>query len=165
MTSFPGSHEPDTCDATWTSSITSCLNASCSTTLASSPSTNYANTTVTFVPKLQYSCQQSLVQGLSNSPQAPSLMLQNGVCNQSPYGFLSFTATYANLDLLACVLLLYDESGCAGATSTVDFGTEPLTGVVSGECAFGNGSSVMLECGYGVGQNITDNEGLLSLLS
>lgn len=159
MTSFPASHDPNTCDASWIASINTCISNSCSTVVASSATTNYANTTVTFVPNLQYSCQQSLVQGLSNSPPAPSLLLHNGVCTQSPYGFLSFTTTYANLDLLACTLQLYDESACASTPAVVNFGTEPLTGVVSGECAFGNGTSVMLACGYGVGQNTTDNEG------
>ncbi|GAB7357033.1 hypothetical protein MBLNU459_g7858t1 [Dothideomycetes sp. NU459] len=158
MTPFPASHESDICDHSWFDSISTCINHACSTSVPSCSTNSYANSTVTFVPKLQYSCQQSDVQGLADSLPAPSMLLENGICNQSPYGFLSFTPTYHNLDVQACVLQLFNESDCAGAASNITLGTEPLTGAVSGQCGFGNGSSVQLTCDFGGGQNISENE-------
>ncbi|KAF1346654.1 hypothetical protein BDV97DRAFT_223712 [Delphinella strobiligena] len=149
MTPFSANHEPDLCTAPWINSITTCIDSACSTTSSSSSPTTYlavgvlANISLTFVPKVQYDCEQSDIPGSGDKPASPALLVTEGHCVESPYKFLSFLPTYIDdAAMLDCQLQLFTESGCGGEVTNLT-----LSDVNSGKCSFESGKSVRLACG------------------
>lgn len=156
VTPFSANHEPDLCTATWTSRISSCINDACSTTVSTDSndvSNAIVNTSMTFVPKVQYACIQSYVPGSSNDPPSPALIVNDGECIQSPYDFMSFLPMYTDRAALsACTLQIFNQDHCAGEVSNMTMNDDAR----SGECSFESGRSVKLVCEQAA--NGTDGE-------
>lgn len=149
MTPFSANHEQDLCTAPWVQSIITCIDSACSTTSNSSSSTAHlavsvlANISLTFVPKVQYDCEQSDVPGFGNESAPTALLVTEEQCVESPYKFLSFLPTYIDdAAMLDCQLQLFAESGCGGEATNLT-----MSDVDSGKCFFESGKSVRLACG------------------
>lgn len=108
---------------------------------------------MTISPKLEYSCQNSLLTGPVEDL-APLTVVGDGACVNSAVAFRSFLGgsdgTEAEVQAIAkqCRLLLYDEPDCDGAK----FLLEPSR-VMRVGCTFMGGRSARLECdGHAVQQ-------------
>lgn len=98
---------------------------------------------MTFVPKMQYACLQSYVPNAANEPPSPALIVSNGECTQSPFGFLSFLPMYTDrASMQACTLQLFADDNCAGRVLNMTMDEDAKSGV----CSFESGKSVKLFC-------------------
>lgn len=154
ITNIAPSHEPDTCTESWLSSLSGCVNSACPLT-PTLFSTNVSSPSVTmsFAPKLQFSCQQSVLPGAANVPTGLSMQLQAGICADSPYQFDSFVPTMEAVGSDGCILEVFPELQCAGAPTTLSLARGDFT---SGRCSFQQGNSVDLVC-TGAQSHLSEN--------
>ncbi|KAK1077319.1 hypothetical protein LTR33_008187 [Friedmanniomyces endolithicus] len=118
-----------------------CLTTSCSTISEQV----LANLHVAYTPKVEYSCENSMVPGNSPGNDVPTLMLSgSGNCETSPYDFQSFVAgTRSTLTDEMCRLMVFAGEGCTGDATSLSMsdGVE--------ECQFAGGRSAKLDCQVG----------------
>ncbi|KAK0256503.1 hypothetical protein LTR48_003525 [Friedmanniomyces endolithicus] len=118
-----------------------CLTTSCSTISEQV----LANLHVAYTPKVEYSCENSMVPGNSPGNDVPTLVLSgSGNCETSPYDFQSFVAgTRSELTDEMCQLKIFAGEGCTGDATSLSMsdGVE--------ECQFAGGRSAKLSCQVG----------------
>ena len=137
---------PSYCSPAIRPTLLDCLENYCD--LGTSPVQRMINTMqLSFSPKAQYSCQQSVLPGGSGNGTDVTLPL-NTNCSTSPYGFNSFVP-HSNAAMPAgdgtmssCSLHVYAEADCTGDSQQL--GMED--GLQSGMCAFHGGRSAQVQC-------------------
>ncbi|CAD0108060.1 unnamed protein product, partial [Aureobasidium uvarum] len=154
MAPYPDAHSVAICMSNWTSTISLCIDGSCSVSVSS---TNInTRTSMFFTPSYDDDCQQSLSNGATR-PQS-TLQLRPGICQTNSYRFQSFLiSTGQNGIQQDCSLGLFEEGQCAGGTREVPLDTSVGS---TGQCWDVGGQSVMLSCGEG--GSASDNQGDIS---
>ncbi|KAK3053474.1 hypothetical protein LTR09_005643 [Extremus antarcticus] len=105
--------------------------------------------TLTLDPKVEFSCQDSLVPGLPIEPSHPLALDSNGDCVNSPYSFKSVIIdsgpgnhSHASFVTQQCRVELYSHNDCRGDKSVIDAADIKRSG-----CTFVGGRSARLDCG------------------
>lgn len=133
--------------------LINCVNTQCLSENNGTSSTEISTSSMalTYAPKMQYSCQQSILSGSLDDTTSMQLT-GDGKCMTSPYDFQSmFVSTSpasdddegVTLQKMAgqCSLMLYSNEGCKDDETKLD-----LSGVQGDKCIFKGGRSARLAC-------------------
>ncbi|KAK3638931.1 hypothetical protein LTR22_017615 [Elasticomyces elasticus] len=116
-----------------------CLTTSCKPD--SSADEDLTKMHMAYTPKIEYSCENSMVPGESPGANETMILDGSGNCETSPYAFRSFVAGTSSAQTNdMCRLVIYTQKGCMGRATSMS-----MNGGVEG-CRFVGGRSARLRC-------------------
>ncbi|KAK4895642.1 hypothetical protein LTR27_006426 [Elasticomyces elasticus] len=129
----------DPCNSSSLGNLMTCLTTACKSD--SSADDDLTKMHMAYTPKVEYSCENSMVPGESPGANETMILDGSGNCETSPYAFRSFVAGTSSAQTYdMCRLVIYTQNGCMGRATSMS-----MNDGVEG-CRFVGGRSARLRC-------------------